>query len=331
MTIPGVSVIIPCYNEEKTITQLLTAIYGQTYPHERMEVIIADALSSDKTREKIAEFQSGHSDLQIEVVDNPRRIIPAGLNLAIEKSSGEVIMRMDAHSIPALDYIEKCLVALDAGYGDNVGGVIDIKPGSEDWIGRSIAVATAHPLGVGDAYYRWATRPTEADTVAFGAYKRSLIDRVGKFDETLLINEDYEFNTRVRANGGKIWIDPAIRAVYYSRPDLKSLSRQYFSYGYWKFRMLRRYPKTIKPRQALPPLFVFGILMLLLLFIFSKLARIVFLVVAPLYLSILILGAIKPALKEKRFMHIIGVPLAIMTMHFSWGAGFWWSIFDKGQ
>lgn len=95
--------------------------------------------------------------------------------------------------------------------------------------------------------------------------------------------------------------------------------------------MLRRYPKTIKPRQALPPLFVLGILMLLLLFTFSKLARMVFLVVAPLYLSILILGAIKPALKEKRFMHIIGVPLAIMTMHFSWGAGFWWSIFDKGQ
>lgn len=328
---PVVSVIVPCYNEEKTITQLLSAIANQTFPREKMEVIIADALSGDRTRERILEFQAANPGLRIEVIDNPKRKIPTGLNLAIKKSTGEVIMRMDAHSIPAADYVEKCLAALDAGFGVNVGGVIDIKPGKEDWIGQSIAVAAAHPLGVGDAYYRWATKPTEADTVAFGAYFRTLIEQVGFFDETLLANEDYEFNTRVRASGGKIWIDPAIRAVYYSRPDLKSLARQYFSYGYWKYRMLRRYPRTLRWRQGLPPIFVLGILMLLLLSVVWKIARIGFFVIAGLYLGILILGAIKPAIREQKLAHLVGVPLAIVTMHFSWGAGFWWSILDKGR
>lgn len=331
MTETTVSVIIPCYNEEKTIVQLLEAIRGQTYPIQKMEVVIADALSQDRTRERIGRYQLEHADLKVTVVDNPRRVIPAGLNLAIANSTGEVILRMDAHAIPAADYVERCLADLDAGLGANVGGVIDIKPGRENWIGRSIAVAAAHPLGVGDAYYRWATKPTEADTVAFGAYKRSLYERVGKFDETLLANEDYEWNTRVRASGGRIWIDPSIRAVYYARADLRSLSKQYFTYGFWKYRMLRRYPGTLRWRQALPPLFVLGILMLLLLFTFWKLARIILLVVALLYTSILIAGTIKPAIREKRFSYLAGVPLAIMTMHFSWGAGFWWSMLTKGR
>ena len=286
-----VSVIIPCYNEEKTITQLLDAIHRQTYPQDRLEVIIADALSIDNTRKCISDFQVEHPELNIRVVDNPKRIIPAGLNLAIASATGEVILRMDAHAIPAVDYIESCVAALEAGLGENVGGVIDVRPGKENWIGRSIAVATAHPLGVGDALYRWTAKPTEADTVAFGSFKRTLIDKIGPFDESLLINEDYEFNTRVRASGGKIWIDPAIRAVYYSRPDLRSLARQYFSYGYWKFRMLKRYPKTLRWRQALPPIFVFGILMLLLLFSFWNLARIGFAAVIGLYLAILLAGA----------------------------------------
>jgi GT2 family glycosyltransferase len=145
-----------------------------------------------------------------------------------------------------------------------------VTPGSRDQL-----PAAVHPLGVGDAQYRRATTATEADTVAFGSFRRSLVDKIGYFDETLLVNEDYEFNARIRASGGRIWIDPSIRAVYFSRPNLKLLARQYFSYGYWKFRMLQRYPGTLRWRQALPPVFVFGLLMLLLGSVFWNLARIV--------------------------------------------------------
>ena len=326
---PRVSLIIPCYNEEKTIHLLLGAISGQTYPLNDIEVIIADGLSEDKTRSIIQEFQAAYPAPVIKVVDNPKRIIAAALNVAIKAAGGELIMRMDAHTIPAADYVALSVQAFDEGKGEDVGGVIDIHAGAETWIGRSIAVATRHPLGVGDARYRWAKTPGYADTVAFGTYARATFDRIGFYDETLIVNEDYEMNARLRASGGRIWIDPAIRATYYSRPDFSSLARQYFIYGFWKFRMLQRYPQTIRWRQALPPLFVLGILMILLLSSFWQFARITFLCVASLYLLFLIAGSIPAVKKQKETMLILGIPLAIMTMHFSWGAGFWWSIFKN--
>lgn len=321
-----VSLIIPCFNEEKTINQLLESINEQTLPQREMEVIIADGMSTDRTREIIQTFQSGHSAMNIRVVDNPKRVIPAGLNAAIRASRGELIVRMDAHTIPAKDYIELSVRAFDEGKGEDIGGVIDITPGSPGWIGRSIAVATRHPLGVGDAMYRWAKKPTYADTVAFGTYARKTFDQIGFYDETLVANEDYEMNARLRATGGRIWIDPAIRATYHSRPDLSSLARQYFSYGFYKLRMLKRFPATIRWRQALPPLFVLGILMLLLLATFWKFAFITLICVVFLYCAILLAGAIPEALKKRDFILIPGIALAIMTMHFSWGSGFWWSI-----
>jgi succinoglycan biosynthesis protein ExoA len=326
LTRPRISLIIPCLNEAKTIDLLLQSIEQQTYPRNDMEVIIVDGFSEDKTREIIKAFKVGHPKMDIRIVDNPKRIIPAGLNAGIRDAKGELIVRMDAHTIPYPDYIERSVKAFDQGKGEDVGGVIDITPGSVTWIGRSIAVATRHPLGVGDAKYRWSTVATYADTVAFGTYARKTFDKIGFYDETLIANEDYEMNARLRASGGRIWIDPAIRSTYHSRPDLGSLARQYFTYGFFKFRMLKRFPGTLRWRQALPPLFVLGVLMLLLLAPFWMLAKIAIISVLVLYLAILTGGAIPEAIKKKDTALIPGIPLAIMTMHFSWGAGFWWSL-----
>ena len=149
---------------------------------------------------------------------------------------------------------------------------------------------------------------------------------MGYFNEALRINEDYEFNSRLRAAGGKIWIDPLIRAVYYSRASLFTLVKQYFNYGFWKFKMLRLYPKTLRWRQALPPIFVFGILMLLLLAGFIFFARVLLGIGLGFYFLILIAAAIKIAMKRKDGLLIPGIPLAIMTMHFCWGSGFLWSM-----
>lgn len=322
---PRVSLIIPCFNEEKTITHLLESIVAQTYPLSDLEVIVVDGLSTDATRVQISHFQTGHPQINLRIVDNPKRIIPAALNLAIQAASGDLIVRMDAHTIPAPDYVARSVADFDAGKGEDVGGVIDIRPGSDSWIGRSIAVATRHPLGVGDAKYRWATVAGYADTVAFGLYAKSTFDKLGSYNEELIVNEDYEMNARLRAIGGRIWINPEIRSTYYSRPNLRSLARQYFVYGYYKLRMLQKFPQTLRWRQALPPLFVFGILMLLLLSFFWSFARIVFLCVAAAYILILIAGCSKEAFKQKSPALLLGIPLAIMTMHFSWGSGFWWS------
>ncbi|HCS38170.1 MAG TPA: glycosyltransferase family 2 protein [Anaerolineaceae bacterium] len=323
--LPEVSIVIPCLNEEKTILGLLDAIFFQTFPHTKMEVIISDGLSEDQTRNKIAEFQSKHPDLFIKVVDNPARRIPTGLNQAIRAARAPIITRLDAHTIPASDYVERSVIALKSALGDNVGGVIDVNPGADTLIARAISIATAHPLGVGDAKYRWTTKAGEVDTVAFGTYYKTKVEEIGFYNEELRANEDYEFNSRIRAAGGKIWIDPQIRAVYYSRPTLTALAKQYFSYGFWKFRMLRRNPDTLRWRQALPPLFVLGILMLSLLSAFFSWARVLLIICLGVYLLILTAASVKVALNRSDLRLVFGIPLAIMSMHFCWGAGFWWS------
>ena len=319
---PSVSVIIPCRNEEKTIHLVLDAIHAQTYPRELQQVVIADGFSEDRTREQIESFKTSHPDLVVMVVNNPKRIIPAGLNAAILASSGDLIVRMDAHSIPNPDYVALCVDALERNVAQNVGGVWDIQPGSNSWIARSIAAAAGNPLAVGDARYRFTDKAAYVDTVPYGSYKRELFNQIGLFDETLLANEDYELNTRIIQSGGKIWLDPKIRCSYFARSNLHALSRQYFGYGFWKIQMLKRYPETLRWRQALPPAFILGLLLTLLVGIFWKPALILFATALGLYLLVLLGVGIHMASKKSDILLIIGIPLAIITMHFSWGAGF---------
>lgn len=325
---PKVSVIIPCYNEQATIRLLLEALRQQTFPRADMEVIISDGMSTDGTRQAIAGFQKDFPDLDVRVVDNALRTIPAAVNRGLEAARGSIIVRLDAHSKPYPDYIEKCVEALEAGRGENVGGVWEIQPGVATWIAESIAVAAAHPLGVGDALYRHAKQAAEVDTVPFGSFHRALIDRIGPFDETLLTNEDYEFNTRVRKAGGRIWLDPAIRSIYFARATLMELARQYWRYGYWKWRMLRRYPDTLRWRQALPPLFVLSLLGLALLSIWLPIASYVLGFELALYFSIMGLAGLRAAVQQKKPYLVLGLPLAIPVMHLAWGSGFLGSILN---
>ncbi len=293
-----------------------------------MEVIVADGLSTDNTRQEIQSFRLSHPDLNVRVVDNPKRIIPAGLNQALATAEGEIIVRLDAHSIPAEDYVERCVSALESGLGDNVGGMWEIQPGGDAWQARSIACAAAHPLGVGDARYRVGGQAQEVDTVPFGAFHSSLIERIGNFDEDLLTNEDYEFNTRVRKSGGRIWFDPAIKSKYIARQNIGSLARQYWRYGYWKSRMLRRFPGTFRWRQ-LPPVFVISFPILAVLGIWFWWARWLLVIEITVYLLALFLVGLQTAIKQRDLALIWGVPLAIATMHFFWGTAFIWSMISK--
>jgi glycosyltransferase involved in cell wall biosynthesis len=321
-----VSVIIPCYNEVATIQPLLDALYDQTYPRQAMEVVISDGDSTDGTQAAIERWQSTHPDLRVTVIVKPSRGIPAALNIALKAAKGTIIVRLDAHSKPNPEYVARSVEALEAGKAENVGGVWDIQPGNERRIARSIAAAAGHPIGVGDARYRYTDQAGYVDTVPFGAFHRDLLDRIGMFDETLLTNEDYEFNTRVQQSGGRIWLDPGIRSAYMARDTLGALAKQYWRYGYWKVQMLRRYPETLRWRQALPPVFVAGLALLLLLSPYWKIAFWALLAIAGLYILILCLAGIQLALRKKDILMVPGVPLAIATMHFSWGTAFLWGL-----
>jgi cellulose synthase/poly-beta-1,6-N-acetylglucosamine synthase-like glycosyltransferase len=322
------SIIVPCYNERGTIHLLLDALYAQTYPRAAMEVIIADGRSTDGTQAAIQAWHRQHPDLDVKVVENSARIIPAALNVAINASCGSYIVRLDAHSMPEQDYVEKSVAAVAEGRGQNVGGAWDIQTSSDHWMARSIAAAAGHPIGVGDARYRYSDQAGAVDTVPFGAFKRELLEQVGMFDESLLTNEDYEFNTRIRQAGGKIWFDPGIRSVYYARESLPALARQYWRYGYWKVQMLRRYPRTIRWRQALPPLFVAGLILLALLSPFFRLALYLLAGTLGLYVIILAMVGVQLGLRHQSASLCLGVPLAIACMHFSWGAGFLWGLLN---
>ena len=315
-----------------------------------MEIIISDGMSTDKTLEVIAEYQMAHPELEIVLVENKQKTIPSALNRALETAKGEYIVRMDAHSTPAPDYVQRCITALSSGLGDNVGGVWEIKAGSSTWIARAIALAAAHPLGVGNARYRLqGTKPTDnqlaglADTVPFGSFRRDLLDEIGYFNENLLSNEDYEFNARIRQNGGRIWLDPAIRTGYFARSSLPELARQYWRYGYWKWRMMRQYLSTARIRQVVPPLFVSSLIFLITVSIWplwpqnldrlQTYARWLLLIEVTLYCLVLFLSAIPFAIQQRKPSISLGVPLAIVTMHISWGSGFLTSlvksIFEK--
>ena len=323
--LPFVSIIVPCYNEETTILHLLDAVLAQTYPRAQMELVISDGMSTDRTRDVVAGFQKEHADLTVRVVENSARTIPSGLNQAIRESRGEIIVRLDAHSMPIPEYVERCVAAHEAGMGDNVGGVWEIRSGAPTWVANAISFAAAHPLGVGDAMYRLNAKAGAVDTVPFGSFRRSLIEKIGAFDETLLANEDYEFNTRVRESGGTVWLDPSIRSVYFSRSTLGKLASQYWRYGFWKMKMLQRYPHTLRWRQALPPLFVLSLFILIVLSLFIGFARYVLAAQLFVYFFVLGLAGLRLSIKKNTGSLLLGLPLAISTMHITWGTGFLWS------
>jgi hypothetical protein len=165
----------------------------------------------------------------------------------------------------------------------------------------------------------------EVDTVPFGAFRRSLVEEIGAFDETLLSNEDYEFNVRVRKSGHSVWFDPRIQSTYFARPTLRALSRQYWRYGYWKARMLLRYPETFRWRQ-LAGVFVLSWILLGISAIFFPIARGLLIIASVIYGIALVAAGVQAAWRQGNIMMILGVSMAIAVMHFSWGTGFLWSV-----
>ena len=316
--LPMVSVVMPIRNEAGFIANSLSAVLTQDYPTDRLEVVVADGLSSDATREIVRSFQEKHANLRL--VDNPGQIAPTGLNVAITQARGEIIVRVDGHCVIARDYVRRCVQHLLNDGVDGVGGPLETI--GETFIAQVVATAMSSTFGVGNSAFRTVTRKTMlTDTVAFPAYTRAIIARAGLFDEELVRNQDDEYNYRLRKVGAKILLAADVHARYYSRSSLRSLWRQYFQYGYWKVRVLQKHTLQMRARQFAPPLFVAALLASLLLAPFVTMGGWVLgLVAVPYLLANVAASALAARNGKWRLLPLL--PLAFATLHLAYGAGF---------
>lgn len=316
--LPFVSVVMPVHNEADFIKRSLNAVIAQKYPPDLMEIIIADGLSDDSTREKIEELKKTTS-IPIIIVDNPKKIAPAGLNSAIKIAKGEIIVRVDGHCEVEADYVENCVRHLSANEAEGVGGPIETI--GETLTAQAIALAMSSTFGVGGSAFRTINdREMFVDTVAFPGYTRKIIEKVGLFNEELVRNQDDEYNYRIRKMGGKILLSPDIRSRYYSRSSFKSLWRQYFQYGYWKIRVLQLHPRQMSLRQFIPFLFVLSLIFTSILSIFSVVGRVGFLLIFGSYLLVNLIAAILTVKSKILLIPLLSISFAIL--HLSYGLGF---------
>ncbi len=257
---PFVSIVVPCRNEAAYIGPLLESMLANEYPRERLEVLIVDGMSDDGTRAVIADYADRHPWIQL--LDNPTRTTPCGLNLGISRARGSVIMRMDAHAYYPANYIADLVDWLEQSGADNVGGACVTLPGAATATARAIAAVLAHPLGVGNARFRLGTNePREVDTVPFGCFRREVFERVGLFDEDLVRSQDSEFNFRLLRAGGRVLLVPGVVSQYYARESLGKLWRMFFQYGYFKPLVVRKVGAVMTARQLVPALFLSSVLL----------------------------------------------------------------------
>lgn len=313
-----VTVIMPVRNEAGFIRESLSAVVNQDYPSDRMEVIVVDGMSTDETRSVVHQMQAQHPNLRL--IDNPGKIVPTGLNLALAQAQGEIIVRVDGHCVIRPDYIRNCVEYLRRENVDGVGGPMETI--GENRTSQAIALAMSSPFGVGGSSFRTVQdREMFVDTVAFPAYRRETIQKVGMFDEELIRNQDDEYNYRLREMGGRILITPEIRSRYYSRGSFSSLWRQYFQYGYWKVRVMQKHPLQMSLRQFIPPLFVTTLIVLSLLSPFLFAARLLLALTVGTYIAAN-LGAAFITASKKGWRYFLYLPVAFAALHISYGAGF---------
>lgn len=310
---PTVSIIMPIRNEAASIDASLDSALRQDYDGP-LEVVVAVAPSDDDTR-SVVEARAG-GDERIRVVDNPAGHAAGGLNAAISAARGSILVRCDGHAVLAPDYVRTAVGLLAETGAANVGGVQAAT--GDGWWQRATALAMTSPLGVGNARFHYGSSAGAVDTVYLGVFDRKAVEAVGGFDETLLRNQDYELNHRLRRAGYVVWFDPRLRVEYRPRATPGALWRQYFDYGTWKRRMLQASPDALKARQLAPPLLVIGLAASV-----ATLAagRALGWVIPAAYGAFLVVGSLGELLRRRRPEAVL-LPAVLAIMHLAWGVGF---------
>ena len=299
---------MPVLNEERHLEHAVRAIFAQDYPGP-MEVCLALGPSTDATNDVALRMQANEPRLR--TVDNPTGKTPAALNAAIRATSGELVVRVDGHSVLSPGYITRAVETLQRTGAANVGGVQ--KAVGTTRFEEAVATAMASPFSMGGARFHTGGDEGPVDTVYLGVFRRDAIEQVGLFDESLIRNQDYELNIRLRDAGYTVWFDPELKVEYRPRPTLRALARQYAEYGAWKRHVLRLHPKSIKLRQIIPPI---TLITLVASIVLAPWIPIVF--VAPtIYLASIAAASIIKAPRQAFRLAVI-----FPTIHMSWAWGF---------
>lgn len=301
-----VALVIPTLNEEKYIQSCLESAIKQTYPFDNVDVVVADGGSTDRTCEIVTEMSCKWKNIRL--IHNPKKIQSCAFNLGVSITTAPFVLRMDAHALMDSEYIERCVKYLkeDCQMG-NVGGRCIIQSANNSLMAEANAILNHSRFGIGGSTFRIATEAVETDSVPFGAFRRDVLEKVGRMREDLPRGEDNEFNSRIRKAGYKVWLDPEIVSTYYARPTLKGSAKQMYGNGVsiaWLWEIDR---ESLGIRHLVPFIFLLSIP-------FTLGLSLVLYLIAALFANCMLCS------KEgwKYFFHLL---ILFPTVHVSYGWG----------
>ncbi len=310
--LPSITVIMPVLNEESHLEASVQSILSQSYPS-GVELILALGPSHDDTNQ-IAKTLA-KKDKRIKLLDNPRGLTTVGLNAAIKIAQHDYIVRIDAHSEPAENYLQDGIRILLEQDADELGGIMDAKGRSA--FQKAVAYAYTSRWGIGGASYHVGGVAGEAESAYLGIFKKSALERVGGYDEAIIRGEDWDLAQRIKKTGGKVWFSPELRVTYWPRGRFGRLVKQFYSTGVWRGDLTRRDIGGASKRYFAPPLVLLGIAAGLVLLAFGQPLGI--LAAASYLLGIALVAVLAKGLSLKSRAALV---IALATMHMSWGWGF---------
>lgn len=319
----SVAVIIPCRNEEAFIGKCIESFISQTYPKELLTIVVADGMSTDKTRDIINKYiRDGQN---VKLLENKGLTAPKGMNMGIRETDTDIVIIFGAHAYADENFVLENVKALDNKEVACSGGVI--KTVNDNDMGAAIAQSMMCPFGVGNATFRYCEEECFTDTVGFGAYRREILEEVGIFDDELVRNQDDELNFRVIKSGKKILLSPKIKSTYYGRASFSKLWKQYFQYGFWKVRVIQKHKRPAALRHLIPLLFVLFLFGGAILSLFWKPIRWAYFLILAVYLILDLVFATKLSLRSK-LKYFPYIAMTFPILHLSYGSGFLLGIFN---
>ena len=315
-----VSIIIPTLNENHYIVDCVKSVLNfEIPPGYEIEIIIADGMSQDNTRELVT---TNFASFPISIIDNEAIFQANGINKAIKLSKGDFIMRLDAHAIYPKDYLHKCLKLINETGADNVGGAVHTLQGAETFSAKIVQSLTTHPFGVGDSTFRTVEYKGEVDTVPYGFFRREIFEKVGLLNEKLIRAQDYEFNRRIQYEGGTVYIDSSIKIKYFNQSSLFNFyGKQFFKEAPYNAYMWYLAPYTFTIRHAITSVFALGIIFGLVFSLIHVFFLYVYCFILTIYGVMAILSTFQQVRRYRDIRLLFPLPFCFFGFHFIHGLG----------